>query len=318
MSPVPRTALKTLDEEAYNATSELPKKTLRSLWLPEGPEDWAKWQNAPDLPKDGNFPNFDQWEEITFDIWPNAPKVPLPGPIRGLECLGNEFGAPKTKTNTLDGSLSVESAIVEFCKNRKDQTVQKGDAIYDRWDITGWGVPKRQSFWLSAIPGPFDQCKEGTIIETDCVMVLTTAMKSCDLDSPFTYGIKGQGEGCIEYSIQISASIHEGDPPWAGGPVIKFPPPETIRSDLEPASLNGPQIVCSNEEVEKAFTEDDVKVVIEEHCGNDLPFGDPRLPLGGFEHTTDKGSLKIATGLQERDGYLGPYKSEDRDYCKYG
>jgi hypothetical protein len=240
--------------------------------------------------------------------------VSLPGPVRGLQCLGNEFGAPKVDAQ--EGSLSVESAIKEFCKNRKSQTVQKGDVIYDRWDISGRGVSKRQSFWLSVIPGPFDQCKEGMISETDCVIVLITALNSCDLSSPFTYGIKGQGEGCIEYSIQVLASVHEGDPPWAGKPVVKFPPPETIRLDLEPASLNGPQIVCSNEKVEKAFTEDDVNAAIEEHCGNDLPFGDPKLSLGGFEHTTNKGSLKIATGLQERDDYFGPYKSEDRDYCK--
>jgi hypothetical protein len=59
MSPVPQKELKTLDEAAYNATEELPKRITRTLWLPDGPVDWAKWQNAPDLPEDGKFPNFD-------------------------------------------------------------------------------------------------------------------------------------------------------------------------------------------------------------------------------------------------------------------
>ena len=124
----------------------------------------------------------------------------------------------------------------------------------------------------------------------------------------------------MEYALELGASVHEGDPPW-NQHVIAFPPPETARSDLPPASLDGPQIICSTERLEsKGFTEDDANAAIEEYCGNDLPFGDPNLPLGGFELVVRKGTLNISAswhnGLEDQRGYIGPYSSDQRDFCR--
>lgn len=236
MSPVPREELQELDSTAFAAT-EGPKRqeTKTKLLQPTG-EKLIEADKMPDL-KD--------WMEVTSIIWKNTKQDSLGSEPRGLNCLQNVWTAPKETTT--DGSTSLKAAIEDFCKKRNSQKVEKrGHRIYDRWDVSGLGILKRSSLWLSATIGPFDQCSEGTVEEKDCIIVLNSAMKSCDKEQSYTTGALSQGEGCIEYAIEVSSSIHEGDPPWDQH-IKMFPPPETVRSDLIPASLFDSQIVCSKE-----------------------------------------------------------------------
>jgi hypothetical protein len=297
MSPVPRDALKELDPVAYAATRETQRPKYISKDL--GPDDSIVID-----PKD--------WKDISSKLWKNAKQEGPGTEPRGMKCLQKEWTAPKESTT--DGSIAVKAAIEEFCKKRNNQKVKRGDRIYDRWDVSGLGISKRSSLWLSATTGPFDQCGVGTIEEKDCLSVLSSALNSCDKDQTYTTGALAQGEGCSEYAIEVSSSVHEGDPPW-NQHVKMYPPPETVRSDLSPASLVDSQIVCSKERSTSKWSQNDADAAIEEYCGNDYAWSD------GYNPMSNKGALKIAAswtnGLEKKRGYNGPYRSEDRDYCKY-
>lgn len=207
-------------------------------------------------------------ENLSCDIAKTRP--------RGLVCKETDWRAPKEKTD--DGSTSVTSAIKEFCKKRNGQTAEEGTSnehIYDRWDISGWGVTKRQSLWLRASSGPFSQCPKGTIEERDCVSVMADSLHSCDIGSDFTFGFKVQGNNCMEYAVETSASVHEGDPPWAEH-VKKFPPPETLMSDMYIAS-GVHQIDCYSNRGGK-WNWEDANAAIDRYCNNDLKNGGDTLP----------------------------------------
>jgi len=303
MSPVPRRYLAELDPRAYAATPE-PKDnpiTTKHLNLTSNP--------PVEIDK---MPNLNDWTEITSKLWKNTKDVAHDPEPRGLKCLEKEWMAPKDSTT--DGSTPVKIAIHDFCKKRNGQKIEtRGDHIYDRWDVSGLGITKRESLWLSATTGPFDQCNQGTIEEKDCIAVLTSAMNACDKDKPLTTGALAQGAGCIEYAIDISPSIHEGDPPWHQH-VKKFPPPETVRSDMKPASLVDSQIVCSKEKGSQ-WSAEDADAAIEAYCGNDWAWSD------GYEPFTVKGNIRISAswtnGAEKKRGYAGPYKPEDKEFCRY-
>ncbi|ORY07658.1 hypothetical protein BCR34DRAFT_631030 [Clohesyomyces aquaticus] len=146
---------------------------------------------------------------------------------------------------------------------------------------------------------------------TAWIVTLYRSMQICNNDSPYTFGATAQGDlGCVEYNIDISGSIHEGDPPW-NQHIKMHPPPEDIRSDLIPLLLDGPDIVCSKERT-GSWTEDEAKAAIEEYCGNDDPFG-------GTEARVIKGKLKISASYKFRKDhrdYDNPYRPENKDYCK--
>lgn len=110
---------------------------------------------------------------------------------------------------------------------------------------------------------------------------------NCDIDQSYTTGALAQGEGCIEYAIEVSTSIHGGDPPWDQH-AKRFPPPEIVRSDLRPASLVISQIVCSKEKGSTWLVKS-AEAAIEEYCGNDLAWSDGYTPMN------IKGAIKIAT-----------------------
>jgi hypothetical protein len=190
---------------------------------------------------------------------------------RDLVCRKGDWRVPKEKTT--DGSTSVRDAIKQFCKNRNGALAEKGtnhEHIYDRWDISGWGVTKRQSLWLRASSGPFSQCPKGTLEEKDCVAVLTGGLQKCDQNSDYTFGYQAQGDNCMEYSVETSASVHEGDPPWAEH-VKKYPPPETLMADLYVASGKH-KIDCFTNRGSK-WNWDDANAAIDQYCNNDLKYG---------------------------------------------
>jgi hypothetical protein len=227
---------------------------------------------------------------------------------RELVCMETDWRAPMDKTS--DGSASARDAIKEFCKKRNGQTAEKGtenEHIYDRWDISGWGVTKRQSLWLRASSGPYSQCPKGTIEEKDCVSVMTDSLASCDNDSGYTYGYTVQGNNCMEYSIATSPSVHEGDPPWAAEPVKKYPPPETLMADMYLASGKH-QIDCHTARGGQ-WNWDDANAAIDSYCNNDQKNGGHSE---GF--TVKKGSLTISASIGDRQRFPNiPYK--DPEWC---
>jgi hypothetical protein len=85
---------------------------------------------------------------------------------RRLSCYKSDFRGLKDSTD--DVSTPVKDAIKQFCKSREGESAQLFtdiEYIYDRWDVSGWGVTKRQSLWLRATPRHYSQCEEGGTIE---------------------------------------------------------------------------------------------------------------------------------------------------------
>ncbi|CAO2647109.1 Nn.00g080310.m01.CDS01 [Neocucurbitaria sp. VM-36] len=241
---------------------------------------------------------------------------------RDLVCKETDWRAPKERTD--DGSTSVASAIKDFCKKRNGQTAEKGktEHIYDRWDISGWGVTKRQSLWLRASTGPFSQCSKGTIEEKDCVSVLTDSMNSCDSKSDFTYGFRAQGGNCMEYAVETSASVHEGDPPWAEH-VKKYPPPETLMADMYIAS-GVHQVDCFVNRGGEKWSWDDANAAINQYCNNNLKNGGHskafKVKRGGLQISASVPDLEHFPGTPFRDtawcqGFDWEHKNSDD--CKY-
>jgi hypothetical protein len=63
----------------------------------------------------------------------------------GLSCYESEFLALKEATG--DDSTPVKDAIKQFCKNQEGESAQlvtDEENIYNRWDVSGWWIPKRQ------------------------------------------------------------------------------------------------------------------------------------------------------------------------------
>jgi len=214
--------------------------------------------------------------KLSGDACKTKPGSRTNNPPRGLVCDKTEWRAPKEQT--ADGSTSVVAAIKDFCRKRNGQTPEKRtdhEHIYDRWDISGWGVTKRQSLWLRASSGPFSQCPKGTIEEKDCVTVLTDGLYACDSGADYTQGLTAQGNNCIEYAVKTSASVHEGDPPWAEH-VRKYPPPETLMADAMQIASKKHQIDCYTGRGGKNYQKwnwDDANAAIDQYCNNNLDYG---------------------------------------------
>ncbi|KAF1849905.1 SGNH hydrolase [Cucurbitaria berberidis CBS 394.84] len=225
---------------------------------------------------------------------------------RDLVCKETDWRVPKEKTD--DGSTSVMDAIKQFCKNRNGETAEKGtdhEHIYDRWDISGWGVTKRQSLWLRASSGPFSQCPKGQLVEKDCVAVLTGGLNDCDKGSNYTFGYRAQGENCMEYAIETSPSVHEGDPPWAEH-VKKYPPPETLMADMYIASKQH-QVDCYKARG-LTWNWNDANAAIDEYCNNNLKNGGHSKPF-----LVKKGTLTLSASVDFDLAGGSPYK--DKAWC---
>lgn len=172
--------------------------------------------------------------------------------------------------DTTDGSTNARDAIEQFCKNHDGTTIQKGsdsDPTYDRWDVSGFGVTKRGSMWIRASAGPFDQCGEGKITYADCKLTLEQGLGSCtDPNNGLTNGFVGQGNECTEYSLDISDSVHDGDPPW-NQHVVAYPPNEhemvIDNPDRGPWQVT---IGCGGDG--PGYTSDDVDNIINTLCNN--------------------------------------------------
>lgn len=255
----------------------------------------------------GMTPMPERFSPVTPENTSCKAKSPPHGRPRDLVCRETDWRAPKEKTS--DGSTSVNDAIKQFCKNRNGETAEKGtdhEHIYDRWDISGWGVTKRQSLWLRASSGPFSQCPKGTLKEGDCIAVLTGGLDHCDQGSDFTFGYRAQGENCMEYAVETSPSVHEGDPPWAEH-VHKYPPPETLMADLYIASQKH-QVDCYTG---RGFTWnwDDANAAINQYCNNNLKNGGHSPSF-----SVQKGTITVSASVNFPFTDDSPYK--DKAWCR--
>jgi hypothetical protein len=112
-------------------------------------------------------------------------------------------------------SVAAFNRITKFCGDNHGVIVGK-DSPEDRYireDVSGWGVPKRQSYWIRANAAPFSQCLTGTIDKQDCIDVLYNALNKCD-SGDLTFGARAQGDACVQYTFDISDVVSEGEPPW--------------------------------------------------------------------------------------------------------
>ncbi|KAF1993563.1 hypothetical protein P154DRAFT_582692 [Amniculicola lignicola CBS 123094] len=255
---------------------------------------WDDRQDPPPAPKKDDAvdwdveisgaPACDKLETVDDDEEEEEEEEP-----RGLTCLWSDFSAPKNKME--DGSTSEEQ-------------------IFNGWYVSRFDIKQRGSMWISGAAAAFDQCKEGTVKEDDCRSVLTRGVKQCYKSDTVTHGITAHDENCIDYAIEFSSSIHEDDPPW-NQHIISYPPPDEIKSELSPAAIDRPEVVCSKERGGK-WTKEDADAAIEQHCGNDLPFGKA-------DEYTEKGSVKISASFQdstEKRGFSGPYPEDKKGYCE--
>jgi hypothetical protein len=192
---------------------------------------------------------------------------------RGLSCYESAFRARKDAID--DGSTPVQEAIKQFCRNRKGESAQLLTAkeyIYDRWDVSGWGVTKRQSLWLRATPPHYDQCEEGgTIDYDDCFSVLTGGLRFCNEDAPETTGFTAQGDKCLDFEVSLSASVHEGDPPWYQH-VVKYPPPETQLGIADIDYHHDQPVNCIDVHDSVGWNWDDANAAIEGYCNHARAF----------------------------------------------
>lgn len=174
-------------------------------------------------------------------------------------------------------SIPAFHRITKFCTDNHGATVEK-DApkdIYIREDVSGLGIPKRQSYWIRANAGPFDQCQTGTIDKQDCIAVLYNAINKCD-SGDFTYGARAQGDGCVQYTFDISDVITDGEPPWGE---LKVHYPGIERQELHPNAKEDPtpwtpcpnnadcqlnNVACRGEG--PGFTLEDADKAIEDFC----------------------------------------------------
>lgn len=170
--------------------------------------------------------------------------------------------------------------------------------------------------WLRAsiIPSESETCEDGIVWERNCVDVLTGALIECHKPGTFSHGFKGQGENSLEYILDLSASVHDGDPPWDEH-VMKYPPPETVKPfDLAPVTDNGKEgknEVYVTQDKTRNWRFDDwnmARDTVKLSCND------------GKGNSPDNGILEsdwfhIWTGAGWRDRGASPY--EKNEWCQY-
>jgi hypothetical protein len=104
--------------------------------------------------------------------------------------------------------------------------------------------------------------------------VLAGGLKYCNGGAPETTGFIASGEECLDFEISISASIHDGDPPWDQH-MVKYPPPETMMSqwdaDRDPNTYSD-QVVCLDWHNSYGWNWDEANSTIDEYCNSDQAF----------------------------------------------
>jgi hypothetical protein len=168
---------------------------------------------------------------------------------------------------------------------------------------------QRQSYWIRANAAPFTQCATGTIDKQDCISVLYNAIDQCD-DGDFTFGARAQGAGCVQYTLDISDVVSEGEPPWhellvhypgierveLRSNVEGDPTPETPCPEKSDCQMNDLQ--CKGEG--PGFSMEDADQAIEELCR-----------LGG-EHDIDKSGRRNDV---EVSSFFSPDSYLDTKWC---
>ncbi|KAF2792072.1 hypothetical protein K505DRAFT_388144 [Melanomma pulvis-pyrius CBS 109.77] len=157
------------------------------------------------------------------------PSPPSPARPRDPVCLGRDWHAPKNYA--VDDTMPISAVALQWCAGFGGHEVSRiGDGVVaTRYMISGRGASGRQAYWLWARAGPFEQCNGGgKVIYEDCINVLNHGLEFCDKDSPLTTGFTGQGDGCVEYTVEIGDNVNDRVPSWSPDQVVHFSPPETV------------------------------------------------------------------------------------------
>ncbi|KAF2113656.1 hypothetical protein BDV96DRAFT_578169 [Lophiotrema nucula] len=226
--------------------------------------------------------------------------VPTPVLRPPYECYKRPWGAPIFETT--DDSFPVSEKITQFCKDYNQTSIgpsQDPPDKYERNDISGWDVPQRQSYWLRASTSDFPGCEDTQLISAEnCQLTLYYGMNYCrerneNGDDRTIFGFKIPGDGCTDYTLDISDILDDTEPPWNGPPAVRYPPPERVETTLpqgelvnagSPSCGNGDgscfwnDIRCSSDSG-PGFSMDDANTIIETYCKQDgdygvVPYGD--------------------------------------------
>jgi hypothetical protein len=171
-----------------------------------------------------------------------------------FDCRKLSLRAPRGDQESA-GETSLDKAIEEYCTNNDGKDVKKGESVYQRWGVTDLGVPNRSSFWLRTSV----TCDNQGMLKfnkDDCKEALNKGMQHCDPDSGYSHGVTGS-VGCMDYSIDLSGTTQDGNPPWAEQ--VGFPPS---------VELDGKKPDCAASQYwsDRSLSDNDLERAIDAFC----------------------------------------------------
>jgi hypothetical protein len=92
----------------------------------------------------------------------------------------------------------------------------------------------------------------------NCLEALNKGMEHCDPGNGYSHGLAGS-VGCLDYSIDLSGSTKEGNPPWAEQHA--FPTPEDL-----PGHSVKPDCAASRYWSDRPLTDFDLERAIDAYC----------------------------------------------------
>jgi hypothetical protein len=229
------------------------------------------------------------------------------------QCLKGKWGAPRGEQEIKKagvGGTSVDSAYNQWCqeidgKEVKDQLVL--DTLYDRWGFSDLNVPDRHSFWLRAKYAKREGCQgTGTAKADICKEAIQKAMETCAPSSGFTQGFIAKPEGCVDYSVEISGSVHEGSPPWDDH-VVNFPPSED--TEAQSGGTNIPSCSSIAGIKHRVAKVADLEKAIDEYCSNGSEF---EMENSNEDWRTHNAGISIALASSTFKKSSGPGSNSKR------
>jgi hypothetical protein len=177
-----------------------------------------------------------------------------------IRCGDKKLQAPRGAQEA-SGAPSLDTAIEQFCTDNNRKTVTKGQDVYQRYGMTAWDVPDRNSFWLR---GALTCSEQETMSKDECVKALKGGLDKCSSNSGYSHGLAAS-VGCLDYSIDLSGVTRDDSPPW--NQKIGFPPPE----DAERTDGGQWEVFCSDRAIKKdtvTFDEAEMNKGIDAFCQN--------------------------------------------------
>ncbi|KAF1997829.1 hypothetical protein P154DRAFT_578565 [Amniculicola lignicola CBS 123094] len=239
-----------------------------------------------------------------------TPIPPNPIPRDPDECYHRYWGAPKMEAD--EATVPAFHRITKFCSDNHDVEVGKDfpDDRYVREDLSSWGIPKRQSYWIRANAAPFTQCATGVIDKQDCIAVLYNALDKCD-PGDITYGVRAQGGGCVQYTLDVSDVVNDDEPPW-NEHVAHYPGIERPELHANEQDDTMPQTPCPNN---PDCQMNDIQCKVGSDTSFDMADADQAIE----EYCNTKGKhsevLRVLVNHFAVVSYFDPEKYMDEKYC---